>query len=156
MYSCRSVCDSVVVLANFLNLWAYFLVYKWDRLVRWPLQSSHLRTTVILSKGTGASAFVGASELSPFCWVPCPGSLSITLACCGVGVTELLCGCPDVPGVLLALWVMVTSVCPSFVVWVMLSLLHHRCIYLAASISGVVRWKLLLDFYNCKWNTCHI
>lgn len=85
---------------------------------------------MILSKGTGTSAFVGASELSPFCWVLCPGSLSIALVCHTVWMTEMLCGCSDVPGILPVLWVMVTSVCSSSVVWVMISLVYcHLYLY---------------------------
>ena len=41
-------------------------------------------------------------------------------------MTEMLCGYSDVPGILPVLWVMVTSVCCSFVVWVMLSLVYHH------------------------------
>lgn len=39
-------------------------------------------------------------------------------------MTEMLSGCSDVPGVLPVLWVIVTSVCSSFVVWVMISLVY--------------------------------
>lgn len=83
-----------------------------DEMTRFVLS----KTWDVLSKGTGTSASVRTSELSPFCWVLCPGALSITLACHAVGVTEMLCGCSDVHGVLPVFRAMITSVCSSFVV----------------------------------------
>ena len=50
-------------------------------------------------------------------------------------MTEMLCGCSDVPGILPVLWVMVTSVCSFSVVWVMLSLVYYH-LYLFGSFGS--------------------
>lgn len=52
-------------------------------------------------------------------------ALQASLWAVRVEMTKMLCGCPDVPGMPAVSWGMVTSVCSSFVVWIMISWVNH-------------------------------